>query len=102
MSGKSSAVNMNVKIDFAIFSLLFHFWFLNFYIDEEVVFLEQFGFRVTDFSSQYGNAGGVSYTANNILGPPSRFPAYGDFSETFLPVFMILFTSTFTFFIVIV
>ena len=69
--------------------MLFHFWFFNFYLDEEVVFLEQFGFRVTDFSSQYGNAGGVSYTANNILGPPSRFPAYGDFSETFLPVFMI-------------
>ena len=57
-------------------------------LEEELVFLEQFGFRVTDFSSQYGNANGVSYTANNILGPPCRFPAYGDFSETYLPVFI--------------
>jgi hypothetical protein len=75
--------------------MLFHYWFFHFYLDEEVVFVEQFGFRVSDFSSQYGSSAGVSYTANNILGPPTRFPAYGDFSETFLPVFIIYFICTF-------
>lgn len=55
-------------------------------LESGLIFVEQFAERVTDFSSQYGSPNGVSYTASNIVGPPSRFPAYGDFSETFVPV----------------
>ena len=51
--------------------------------------MEQFAYRVTDYSSQYGSRNGVSYTANNIVGPPSHFPSYGDFSETYVPVILV-------------
>ncbi|XP_057368777.1 F-box/LRR-repeat protein 4-like [Daphnia carinata] len=50
-----------------------------------LVFIEQHASRVTCYSSQYGHVTGVSYTANNLVGPPSRFPAYGDFPETYVP-----------------
>jgi hypothetical protein len=39
---------------------------------------------VLDFSSQYGSDNSISYTAHNIVGVPTKFPAYGDFSQTFV------------------
>lgn len=37
-----------------------------------------------DFSSQYGSDSSISYTAHNIVGRPTKFPSYGDFSQTFV------------------
>lgn len=54
--------------------------------DESLVFIEQYASRITCYTSQYGSVNGVSYTANNLIGPPSRFPSYGDFPETYAPV----------------
>ncbi|XP_042906461.1 F-box/LRR-repeat protein 4 isoform X1 [Parasteatoda tepidariorum] len=34
--------------------------------------------EIVDFSSQYGSEHSISYTAENILGPPSVFPRSGD------------------------
>ena len=36
-----------------------------------------------DFSSQYGSDQSYSYTASNLVGTPSMFPAYGDSPYTF-------------------
>jgi F-box and leucine-rich repeat protein 4 len=36
---------------------------------------------VIDFSCSYGNS--ISYSAVNICGRPSKYPAYGDFAECF-------------------
>ncbi|KAM0727295.1 F-box/LRR-repeat protein 4 [Formica fusca] len=44
---------------------------------------EQFVYNVYSFSSQYGNNISISYTAHNIIGPPSKFPEYGDFPQAF-------------------
>nr|CAH0099980.1 unnamed protein product [Daphnia galeata] len=52
---------------------------------EGLNFIEQYASKVTYYTSQYGSVNGVSYTANNLIGPPSRFPAYGDFPETYVP-----------------
>lgn len=60
--------------------------------NEGLVFIEQFASKITYYSSQYGHVNGVSYTANNLVGPPSRFPAYGDYSETYVPVTMNFYT----------
>merc|ERR1719158_2587882 len=46
--------------------------------------VEQFVSEVLDFSSQYGSDSSISYTAHNIVGRPSKFPSYGDFSQTFV------------------
>jgi len=46
--------------------------------------VEQFVAEVLDFSSQYGSDSSISYTAHNIVGRPSKFPSYGDFSQTFV------------------
>lgn len=48
--------------------------------------LRQYGSKVRDFSSQYGSNSSVSYSANNIAGPPSSYPNYGDFSMSFVLV----------------
>ncbi|XP_029175617.1 F-box/LRR-repeat protein 4 [Nylanderia fulva] len=47
--------------------------------------IEQFVSNVYSFSSQYGNSHtiSISYTAHNIIGPPSKFPEYGDFPQAF-------------------
>ncbi|CAL1676719.1 unnamed protein product [Lasius platythorax] len=47
--------------------------------------IEQFVDTVYSFSSQYGNSHtiSISYTAHNIIGPPSKFPEYGDFPQAF-------------------
>ncbi|EFX72265.1 hypothetical protein DAPPUDRAFT_59219 [Daphnia pulex] len=52
---------------------------------EGLIFIEQYASKVTYYTSQYGSINGVSYTANNLMGPPSRYPAYGDFPETYVP-----------------
>jgi len=46
--------------------------------------VEQFVSEVLDFSSQYGSDSSISYTAHNIVGRPTKFPSYGDFSQTFV------------------
>lgn len=50
--------------------------------------IEQFVNNVYSFSSQYGNSHtiSISYTAHNIIGPPSKFPEYGDFPQAFAMV----------------
>ncbi|XP_065203649.1 F-box/LRR-repeat protein 4 [Planococcus citri] len=46
--------------------------------------IEQYAADVRSFSSQYGSEISISYTAYNICGKPSKFPAYGDFPQTFV------------------
>lgn len=57
-------------------------------IDKEnhVDFVQQFVKNVPSFSSQYGGSYSISYAATNIIGPPSKFPKYGDFPQTFAMV----------------
>ncbi|XP_017063674.1 F-box/LRR-repeat protein 4 isoform X2 [Drosophila eugracilis] len=50
---------------------------------DEGYYLEQYVLGVLDFSSQYGIDYSISYTAANVIGRPTKFPAYGDFPETF-------------------
>ena len=52
----------------------------------DAVFVEQFVQSVRGFSSQYGRSLSISYTADNIVGKPSKFPDYGDFPQTFVMV----------------
>jgi F-box/leucine-rich repeat protein 4 len=54
--------------------------------DSDAVFVEQFVQSVRGFSSQYGRSLSISYTADNIVGKPSKFPDYGDFPQTFVMV----------------
>ncbi|XP_030382212.1 F-box/LRR-repeat protein 4 [Scaptodrosophila lebanonensis] len=51
--------------------------------NEQGYHLEQYVLGVLDFSSQYGIDYSISYTAANIIGRPTKFPAYGDYPETF-------------------
>ncbi|XP_017109275.2 F-box/LRR-repeat protein 4 [Drosophila bipectinata] len=46
-------------------------------------YLEQYVLGVLDFSSQYGIDYSISYTAANIIGRPTKYPAYGDYPETY-------------------
>jgi hypothetical protein len=46
--------------------------------------MAQYASEVLDFSTQYGSDNSISYTAHNIVGVPTKFPAYGDFSQTFV------------------
>lgn len=54
--------------------------------NNDAVFVEQFVHSVRGFSSQYGRSLSISYTADNIVGRPSKFPDYGDFPQTFVMV----------------
>lgn len=45
--------------------------------------ISQWANEVMDFSDSYGNDSSISYSAVNICGRPSKFPAYGDFAECF-------------------
>lgn len=45
--------------------------------------VDQYVKEVTDFSSQYGSDGSISYVANNIIGKPTLYPDYGDFSAAY-------------------
>ncbi|KAF4532226.1 hypothetical protein B566_EDAN004312, partial [Ephemera danica] len=48
------------------------------------IIIRQFVEDVLDFTSQYGSAGSISYTAHNIIGSPRIYPSYGDFPEAFI------------------
>ena len=52
--------------------------------DNTCYVVEQFVGEAMDFSSQYGSDSSISYTAHNIVGRPTKFPSYGDFSQTFV------------------
>ncbi|XP_023324560.1 F-box/LRR-repeat protein 4 [Eurytemora carolleeae] len=52
--------------------------------DYSYILVEQYATEVLDFSSQYGSDNSISYTAHNITGMPSKFPSYGDFSQTYV------------------
>ncbi|GFG35289.1 hypothetical protein Cfor_01698, partial [Coptotermes formosanus] len=52
--------------------------------NSDAEFVEQFVQSVRGFSSQYGRSLSISYTADNIVGKPSKFPDYGDFPQTFV------------------
>lgn len=39
--------------------------------------------QVVDFSSQYGSNDSMSYTAENIIGPPTIYPKSGDNAYSF-------------------
>lgn len=54
--------------------------------NESCSVIEQYAADVRSFSSQYGSEISISYTAYNICGKPSKFPAYGDFPQTFVMV----------------
>jgi len=54
--------------------------------NSDAVFVEQFVHSVRGYSSQYGRSLSISYTADNIVGKPSKFPDYGDFPQTFVMV----------------
>lgn len=45
--------------------------------------VDQFAKEVEDFSSQYGSDGSISYVANNVVGKPTLYPQYGDFSSAY-------------------
>ncbi len=62
-------------------------WQIAFVVVREIspyLLLAQYASEVLDFSSQYGSDNSISYTAHNIVGVPTKFPAYGDFSQTFV------------------
>ena len=43
----------------------------------------QFVGEAMDLISQYGSDSSISYTVHNIVGRPTKFPSYGNFSQTF-------------------
>ena len=44
----------------------------------------QFVGEAMDLISQYGSDSSISYTVHNIVGRPTKFPSYGNFSQTFV------------------
>lgn len=50
---------------------------------EEDFEISQWANEVVDYSDSYGSDSSISYSAVNICGRPSKFPAYGDFAECF-------------------
>lgn len=48
--------------------------------------IEQYVSDVIDFSSQYGSDSSISFSAQNIVDRPTKYPVYGDFPETFAMV----------------
>jgi len=46
--------------------------------------VEQFVGEAMDLISQYGSNSSISYTVHNIVGRPTKFPSYGNFSQTFV------------------
>lgn len=57
---------------------------------ELISVIEQYATDVRSVSSQYGSEISISYTAYNICGKPSKYPAYGDFPQTFVMVSILL------------
>ena len=52
--------------------------------------IEQFASKVVNFSSQYGTAMSSSYTASNLASGPHIFPNYGDYTDAFVLVSLLL------------
>ena len=52
--------------------------------------IEQFAWKVVNFSSQYGTAGTSSYTASNLASGLNVYPKYGDYTEAFVLVSLII------------
>lgn len=50
-------------------------------LDENLFEISQWASEVVDYSDSYGSS--ISYSAINICGRPSKYPAYGDFAECF-------------------
>lgn len=48
----------------------------------ECQIVEQYVYKVTKFSSQYGADKSISYAAGNLIGPPYVFPQHGDSTRT--------------------
>lgn len=46
--------------------------------------IEQYAKEVKDFSSQYGSEGSISYTALNVVGEPTIYPKFGDYTQAYL------------------
>lgn len=51
--------------------------------EEQQTEISQWASQVIDYSSSYGSENSISYSALNICNRPSKWPAYGDFAETF-------------------
>lgn len=51
--------------------------------EEQQTEISQWASQVLDWSSSYGSENSISYSALNILSRPSKWPAYGDFAETY-------------------
>lgn len=77
------------------FPMIFYHWDEDYIYDGVTVYMDkknyvdffaQYVKQVVGFSSQYGSDYSISYTAANIIGPPNKFPKYGDFPETFTTV----------------
>ena len=43
--------------------------------------VEQWATSVADFSSQYGGENSISYVVQNLAGPSTIHPNYGDFTQ---------------------
>lgn len=54
-----------------------------FHDEDDGVEISQWVSEVCDYSDSYGSQSSISYSAVNICGRPSKFPAYGDFAECF-------------------
>lgn len=46
--------------------------------DKKKASIHQYPYEVCGFSSQYGGENSLAYVADNILGPPTVYPNYGD------------------------
>lgn len=53
------------------------------YEEDKKFEISQWANEVVDYSDSYGSDSSISYSAVNICGRPSKFPAYGDFAECF-------------------
>lgn len=49
--------------------------------ENDSVEISMWASEVVDYSDSYGNS--ISYSAVNICGRPSKYPAYGDFAEAY-------------------
>ncbi|CRK96470.1 CLUMA_CG010042, isoform A [Clunio marinus] len=52
-------------------------------VEEKETIISQWANEIVDFSDCYGSESSISYSAINICGRPSKYPAYGDFAECF-------------------
>lgn len=51
--------------------------------------LEQYVFRVHDYTSRYNNSSSSYYAPSNLIGKYEKYPAYGDYPETYILVSML-------------